>query len=73
MKYVPLVPFSKQDWAHLHDCWFHVKGTKPTQEQLEELFDRLPADYQHLADGWGMNDTVFRDNVIEWLESNDND
>jgi hypothetical protein len=60
--------FTKNDWNHLHDCWFRVKGTKPTQNELESLFDELPSDLQSLADEWGMNDTVFRDGVIEWIQ-----
>jgi len=69
-KFKPKEPFSKNDWDHLHDCWLHAKGTKPTQEQLENLFDELPEDLQMLADDWGMNDTEFRESVIEWMENN---
>ena len=66
--YQPKEPFNPSDWTHLHDCWLHAKGTKPTSEQLTLLFDQLPTHLQHLADEWGMNDIVFRDGVIEWIE-----
>ena len=69
-KFQPTKPFVKNDWDHLHDCWFLVKGTKPTQKELEKLFDELPEDLQFLADEWGMNDTEFREGVIEWIQSN---
>jgi hypothetical protein len=69
-KYQPQQPFTQNDWNHLHDCWVNVKGVKPTQEQLEALFQELPSDLQHLADEWGMNDTVFREEVMEWILSN---
>lgn len=70
MNYTPQKPFTRNDWNHLHDCWVHVKDTKPTQEQLEQLFQELPRDLQFLADEWGMNDTVFREKVIVWIVSN---
>jgi len=62
--------FTKNDWDHLHDCWFHVKGTKPSQKELERLFTQLSADLQILARVWGMNDTDFREGVIKWIQSN---
>ena len=68
--FYPQNPFTQNDWAHLHDCWLHVKGVKPTQEQLENLFEDLPKDLQILDDEWGMNDTVFREGVIQWIMSN---
>lgn len=69
-KFKPQEPFSKNDWKHLRDCWFRVKGVYPTQEQLEKLFDELSSDLQVLAEEWGMNDNVFKDGVIEWIQSN---
>lgn len=69
-KFKPKKPFTQNDWDHLHDCWLHVKAVKPTQEQLENLFQDLPEDLQFLADEWGMNDTVFREGVILWIMSN---
>jgi len=65
--------FNQNDWAHLHDCWFHVYETKPTREQLEEMFDSLPDSMQILAEEWGCNDTVFREDLIDYLESQKND
>lgn len=65
--------FNQNDWAHLHDCWFHVYETKPTREQLEEMFDSLPDGMQILAEEWGCNDTVFREDLIDYLESQKND
>lgn len=62
--------FVKNDWDHLHDCWFHVYNTKPTREQLEKMFDSLPDRLQILAEEWGCNDTVFRDDLIEHLQNN---
>ena len=65
--------FNQNDWAHLHDCWFHVYETKPTREQLEEMFDSLPDSMQILAEEWGCNDTVFREDLIDYLEPQKND
>jgi hypothetical protein len=69
-KFKPRTQFNKNHWNHLHDCWFHVKGTKPTQKQLESIFDELPGDLKFLADRWGMNATEFREGVIEWMLAN---
>lgn len=61
--------FTQNDWAHLHDCIFHVTGKKSSQEELEKFFNLLPEDLQLEAFEWGMSDTLWRDNLIEWMES----
>jgi hypothetical protein len=63
--------FVKNDWDHLHDCWIHVKGSFPTRTRLEKMFDSLPEELQALAEEWGCNDTVVREEIIEWLVSNE--
>ncbi len=69
-KFKPIEPFNENDWSHLHDCWLHVKGSKPTEKQLENLYSELPGDLKFLAEEWGMNDTEFREGVIEWMIAN---
>jgi len=64
--------FTKNEWNHLHDCIFEAtyNTTKKNcnQQELEEIFKQLPEHLQHMAFEYGMNDTVFRDHVIEWYE-----
>ena len=59
--------FVKNDWDHLHDCWFTVYESKPSRDELEEMFKSLPESLQALAYEWGCNDTVFREKLIEHL------
>jgi hypothetical protein len=35
------------------------------------MFDSLPEELQALAEEWGCNDTVVREEIIEWLLSNE--
>lgn len=68
--------FTKNDWNHLHDCileaTWNTDKKKCTQEELEAIYELLPQHLQLLAIEWGMNDTVFRDDVIEWYKSENN-
>lgn len=61
--------FTQNEWNHLHDCIFYVTGKKSSQEKLEKFFDLLPENLQNEAIEWGMNDTLWRDNLIKWMES----
>ncbi len=66
--------FDKNEWDHMHDCildatWNTTKKNC-TREELEELFKTLPEDMQDEAYRWGMNDTVWRDNLIVWYKEN---
>lgn len=62
------------DWNHMHDCILHATWNttrkKSTQEELEEIFDKMPEEMKHEAYEWGMSDTLWRENFIEWYEKN---
>lgn len=60
--------FDKNDWAHMHDCVLHASDISFSQEELEKLFLSLPEEMRLEAELHGMNDTVWRDNLIKWLE-----
>ena len=64
--------FDENDWAHLHDVILSATGKISSREELIEFYKTLPVSMQHLAEEWGMNDTVFRDNVYEHLIFKDN-
>jgi len=63
--------FSKHDWDHMHDCILHCTWNttkkKSTREELVELFDKLPDDLKEDAYEFGMSDTLWRDNFIEFF------
>ena len=66
--------FTKNDWDHLHDCVLDVTWkttqTNLSQKEMEELFEKLPEDLKADAHRWGMNDTCWRDNFIDWYANN---
>jgi len=62
------VVLEQEDFNAMHDVIFEVVGIKPTNEQIQKIWNGLPEDIQSIAIQWGTNDTVFRDNLYEWLE-----
>lgn len=62
--------FTKNEWNHFHDAVLTAWGTNICAEDLPELFKSLPNHEKSLAYEYGMNDTVFRDNVIIHLRRN---
>jgi hypothetical protein len=64
------VELEKGDFNAMHDVIFEVKGFKPTNEQIQEIWDSLPEHIKGVALEWGCDDTVFRDNMYVWLEKN---
>lgn len=59
--------FEDNDWNHLHDVVLSATGKKSTREELIQIYRALPEDLKSLANQWGMNDTVFRENVYNYL------
>ena len=67
--------FDKNDWDHMHDCvldatWDTVKK-KSTREELIEIFNTLPTHLQAEAYEFGMNDTLWREDFIEWYKQSE--
>lgn len=66
--------FDKHDWNHMHDCILDVTWettqTKCSQEELEQIFIKLPEKLQFEALRYGMNDTCWREDFMEFLEEN---
>lgn len=71
---IDLEIFDRYDWGHMHDCILDVTWettqTKCSQEELERIFINLPEELQIEALRWGMNDTCWRENFMEFLEEN---
>jgi hypothetical protein len=64
------VILEQEDFNAIHDVILSVKGYKPSNEDIQKVWDKLPFEIQILAIQWGSNDTVFRDDLYTWLENN---
>lgn len=60
--------FDSYDWACFHDSILDACGKSYTQNKLEKLFEELPEHIRMTAIEWGMNDTVFGDQVYVHFE-----
>jgi hypothetical protein len=65
------VNLEKEDFDAMHDVIFEAKGYEPTNAQIQEIWDVLPKHIKGIALQWGCSDTVFRDEMYEWLETKD--
>lgn len=64
------VTLEAEDFAAMHDVILEVYGKSPSQEQIQLIWDKTPDYIQGIAIQWGTNDTVFRDDLYEWLKEN---
>ncbi len=55
-----------------HDVIFDSTGEDLTQEELILKFSELPNEIKIIAIKWGMNDTVFRDEVYTYFNGKSN-
>lgn len=66
--------FKKNDWAHFHDVildlTYNDGKVNLNQEEMEQLFLELPEDMKIDAQEYGMNDTLWRDDLWMWYEQN---
>lgn len=63
------VELEQEDFNAMHDVIFKVVGIKPTNNEIQIFWNHLPEGIQNTAIQWGTSDTVFRDNLYEWLET----
>jgi hypothetical protein len=63
------VELEKEDFDSMHDVIFEVRRIKPTNEEIQTIWDSLPDDIRGTALEWGCSDTVFRDKMYEWLKT----
>lgn len=61
--------FDQNSKNHLHDAILNATNEKPSRERMLEIYDSLPLNLKRLAEEWGMNDTEFREEVINHLKS----
>lgn len=62
------VELEQEDFDAMHDVIFEVMGTEPNNEEIKAFWDIMPEDIKGTAIQWGCSDSVFRDNMYEWLE-----
>jgi hypothetical protein len=58
------------DLDHMHDVIFEVINREPSNEEIERVWNELPDHIKGIATQWGTSDSVFRDNMYEWLSKN---
>ena len=63
------VTLEQEDFDHMHDVIYDVLDIEPTNEQTQKLWDMLPEHIKGIAIQWGTSDTVFRDELHEWLQT----
>ena len=63
------VELEQEDFNAMHDVILDVLDIKPTNDQIQKIWNGLPDDIQGTAIQWGTSDSVFRDNLYEWLEA----
>lgn len=58
--------FNENDWSHLHDALLDATGMSiDSIDHLKMIYLKLPSEVKSQAKEHGMNDTVFRDKVVE--------
>ena len=62
------VELEQEDFDAMHDVIFEVMGIEPSNEEIKAFWDLMPEDIKGTAIQWGCSDSVFRDNMYEWLE-----
>lgn len=60
----------EEDYNALHDVIIEALNMdiSPSKKAMDYLWEHLPDDIKGTAIQWGCSDTVFRDNLYEWLQ-----
>jgi hypothetical protein len=61
------VILEQQDLNGLHDVVLEAIELDLDNQQLIDLYNKLPQDLKDEAEHWGLNDSVVRDNIYEYL------
>ena len=62
--------FSDGEWDRMHDVVLDAGNKSLSKEELIVLYSKLPEHIQADAVHWGLNDTVVRDNIYDWVLDN---
>lgn len=60
--------FSKRDWADMQGCIASIAKSLPTQQEMEEMFKKMPQYLQVEARKFGMSHWTWRLAFLGWLE-----
>ena len=64
------IQLEKEDFDTLHDVILNALNIETSEEEITEYFMELPREIIGTAVSWGIDDTVFRDEMYEWLKVN---
>lgn len=64
-----MINIDEDGLPRLHDIVLEVAGEDFNTNQLIEVYCNLPLNLRKDVDHWGMDDTVVRDNIFEFLQS----
>jgi hypothetical protein len=62
------VTLERRDFETLNEIVNEIIGSTINDNQLQALWDMMPNDVKGTAIQWGMDDTVARDNIYEFLQ-----
>jgi hypothetical protein len=65
--------FTKNDWDYLHDVIYGYCKKSLDMNSLERFYTKIPENLKEDAFKYGMSDTVFRDNLYDWLNSDNSE
>lgn len=63
------ITLEQEDFDNMHDVIADVIDSKPSDEEIQLIWDGLPDNVKSLAIQWGTSDTVFRDKLYLHLEN----
>lgn len=64
------IEFEEGDLDTLHDVVFGLFDKDLSDEELLKIWNKLPEDIHGAAIHWGMDDSVVRDDIHEYLKNN---
>lgn len=64
------ITLEQEDYDHMHDVIYEALDFEPSNEEIQAIWDKLPEDIKGTAIQWGTSDTVFRDKLYVYLETN---
>ena len=60
---------SDGEYAVMHDLVMETFGVEPVDTQVERFWCFMPKDLKKEIAHWGINDSLTKDNIYEWLLS----
>ena len=64
------IQLEQEDFNAMHDVIFEALDIELTNAKIHVIWEELPEDIRGLAIQCGTSDTVFRDNLYEYLKNN---